>query len=695
MIRDYVDTSLTPHELGDLLTMAGFELEDLHVTEGEPVLDIKVMANRGDGLSALGIAREILAKDANSTPTELYKAAARRFPNADEQHEPTYAQDGKFSVRVETEDSPRIAFRFFEDVYNGDSPVWLQKRLHAAGVRSISLLVDLTNYVMLDVGQPLHAFDFEKIKGGKMIVRNAKAGETLTTLNDQEHHFLGGELIIEDDERIIDLCGIMGGLNTEVDSNTRILLLQGAHFNNNSVRKTRKKLNIASEASYRFERYVDPEIVVGALNRYAALYCAIRENRDDAWLATTFEPGTFNAMQGVLDVRSKVPESAAIQVRSARVEHLLGMQVSAAEQVRHLTALGFSCQTTNGSMSVIPPSWRPDILREEDVAEEVGRVHGYDRIPESAPRVSTLRGGVFGLPRIKDIVRETMLRCGYTQVMSHTLLDRHPLEFSKRKAAVRTPHSPELAFLRDSLLPGLASAAKRNGARDLHLFEIGNVFVQGEIQIDESPELAILSCGALDQPHWRADQKAEADFFSVKGVLEAVAQAIGIDVHVDLPRIPDPRFHPTRQAGLLVDEGVLWVGYFGQIHPDIAEELGLPEVTILAEMDLLVLASEHEENRHYGAISRNPSVRRDIAILISKDVPFQKIEQAVVAACGNLLEKHWLFDVYEGKGVPEGHHSLAIALQFRMHGENMTDEGANEVRDKAIQAVEALGGKIR
>jgi len=679
MLRDFVTTALNAEQLGDLLTMAGFELEGIEEIESDSVLDVKVVANRGDGLSAFGLAREILAKDEAATATELYTRATQRFPAAD-----INASDvaSRVKITIETPACSRYAARLFDDVQNGDAPDWIQRRLRQAGLRPISLLVDITNYVMLELGQPLHAFDFPTLRGAQIRVRGAVAGESLTTLNGVDHKLRPHHMVIADADRAVAVAGVMGGSETEVSSSTRQCLLESAHFDSLSVRKTRKELGLNTDASYRFERSVDPDGVVAALNRFAELYEA----------ATGQKP-----VPGVVDEYQTRPDARSVSLSLKRTVELLGMDVTMAEVVRYLTSLGFTIESaTEDHLSAKVPTWRPDITRFEDLVEEVARVHGYDRIPETPLRGQAVPAGVFGIPRLCDLAREAMLRCGLQQIMSHSLRDAHPLDFvPERRVGPRNPHSPEMAYLRDSLLPGLADAAVRNGAKNLALFEVGRVFVKGEYQVDESPEISLLLTGSPGAPHWAANEAKPADFWALKGIIEELAAALGDQVSFDYPRSPDRRFHPTRQSGVLLDQNRSWAGTIGQIHPDIAEELGLPAETFLAELDILVFAIHDNAEFPLRSISRNPAVRRDIAFTLPKATAWSEIESAIRASGGEELEVFWLFDVYDGKGIDEGHHSLGVALQFRRQGENLTDEIANTLRDQVIAAVGALGASLR
>lgn len=681
MLRALVETKLTATELGGLLTMAGFELEGIEQVGTDDVLDIKVMANRGDGLSALGLAREILAKDSEAKATELYDRLANRIALGDESGNPG------IRVTIDTPDCNRFAARLIRGVKNGASPAWLQSAVEACGMRPISLIVDLTNFVMLQTGQPLHAYDLAKLGGPEIGVRMAKPGEKLTTLDAVEHTLTAEHMVIASPTAAVGLAGVMGGASTECSSDTVDILVEGASFVNTRVRKTRKENGLNTDASYRFERSVDPDGVVSALNRFVELYM------ECVGAGTPLEAGV---QTGLADLYPQPPAKREVTLRVQRASELLGMAITSGEAIQYLSRLGMEIRADGDQLRVSLPSWRPDIVRETDLIEELGRVHGYENIPESPIVGVALRGGVTGVPRLADQARAALLRAGCDQVINHTLRDKHALDFSEDwRMGPRNPHSPEMALLRDSLLPGLAESALRNGGRNIHLFEIGQVFLQGDYQIDESPEVAILSTGQLSKSHWSGGDPADADFFSIKGMVEELAGALSDSITFDLPRDPDRRFHPTRQAGVLLDNGRLWAGTVGQIHPDVAEQLGLPEATFMAELDLLVFAIQDDIEHAIKDISRHPATRRDIAVMISKDVPFAQVIDAVKAACGDVLEDSWLFDVYEGTGVPEGSHSLAIALQFRKMSATFTDDEANAVRDRAVAAVTNLGGVLR
>lgn len=666
MIRDFVQTDHSAEQLADLLTMAGFEVEDLFEADGDFVFDIKVCSNRGDGLSALGLAREIYAKDPNSRPTELFHRAAGRFKSNDD-GQPSGL---KCPLKVETETCDGFAYRGFSRVKNGTSPEWMQKRLTQAGMRPISLLVDVTNYVMLELGQPLHAYDLKKLAGPAIIVRQAKEGEKLKTLNGDDHDLKPNQMMICDASGPIGAAGIMGGETTEVDASTSEVLLESAHFSNTSVRKTRKQMGLNTEASYRFERSVDPDGMVAALNR-------VRDMLKDAGQGDACLPG-------VTQYRSPKGDKGPISLNLNRARVLLGFQFGDDEAVNALTRLGFKIAKESGSLKVTPPSWRFDILREEDLIEDIGRVLGYDRIPELLPVGTVSGGGLHGAAQWHDALISRCLELGVNQAMTHSLAGEHPLTSPYvNPALIRNPGSPDLAMMRSSLLPGLADAVRRNGGSCLPFFELGPVFASEKGTPSTRKSWAVIASGPLGDANRKGDPVASADFFWVKSIFEDLfgRQA--------LQESSDPRFHPTRQACLSIGYGV-----FGELHPEVLDKLGLPAGTVAGEI-ILDWELFGEKKVHYHALSRTPSIRRDIAFSIPKSVPFASIEKEIADASGENLEDIWLFDVYEGKGIPEGEHSLAAALTFRKPGETFTDEEANQVRDAVVRALESLGAKQR
>lgn len=680
MLRDFVDTNLNAEQIGDLLTMAGFELEGIEEVDGDAVLDIKVVSNRGDGLSVFGLSREVLAKDLEAKPTALYTRAAGRLADSNLTE---HFQLEPNAATVEAEECKRFAVRGVNSsrpLGNLSSPEWMQKRLAQAGMRPISLLVDLTNYVMLELGQPLHAFDRDLLSEGRVVVRHAKPGEKLTTLNGEEHE-LSGQMMICDAEKPVGVPGVMGGLDTEVNDATTRLLLESANFLNLNVRKTRKQLGLSTEASYRFERSVDPEGVVAATRRFTEL---LVESAPDVQVSN------------ILDLYPRPPVLVPVKVRVQRASRLLGMEITLSQAEQYLSRLGMSVTVSGESeLTVTPPSWRPDIVREEDLVEELGRVHGFDLIPERLPEGSTTLGGSKGTYRQADLVRESLVRSGFVQIMSHSLRDYSALDALGERVAPRNPASPEHCVLRNSLLSCLGEAARRNGSRDLHLFEVGKVFSRSGSSTSEVLHAAALSVGALWPINRKGDTVPSADFFSLKTALADafVTLALGQALELTVPTAIDERFHPTRQASVTLSGEV--VGIIGQIHPEVADKEGLLPETVLFEINLEAIFANGQPRIDQKSISRNPAVRRDLAVVVEKTLPFSVLESAIRKGAGDVLEKHWLFDVYEGTGIEPGKHSLGIGLQFRKHGANFTDEEANQVRDAIVAELVSVGATLR
>lgn len=668
MIRDWVNTSLSAEEISDLLTMTGFEIEEIVSVEGEPMLDVNIMANRGDGASVRGLAREILAKSTEHQPTENWKNYSTERDGFIAHTNPT-----PFKIDIQTENCTRFCALLIEDVVNGESPDWLQKRLRQIGQKPISLLVDLANYVMFEIGQPLHTYDSDKLTGDTIIIRESKKGETLTTLDEEERKLEDSMMMICDGSGIIGIAGVMGGATTEASSETKNCLLESAHFVNTSVRATRTKLGMHTEASYRFERSVDPEFCKNAIIRFAELYSEITGEE---------------IKHSIVDVYPSKPEQKELSVKMQKANDRLGMDVPTEDAKGYLTRLGCNILSEeNNTLKVSIPSWRIDLQREEDLIEEIGRMHGYEKIPDELPIGSTPVGGVHGFEKLQEVIRESVLLSGFDQMLSHTMRSLHPLDAQGDRIKVRTPHSPEIENLRNSLLPCLAEACLKNGGDNVHLFEMGKVFCCGK----ETVSLALLSSGKFEGETWLESDKSQADFYSLKGVLEDLASHIHANFSVNPSQ--DARLHPTRQASIQLNG--ISCGVFGQIHPDISEESNLKEYTVLAELNISELESLKELDVSYQPISRQPAIRRDLSIVVNKETPFAQIQKAIQTGAGESLEDSWLFDVYDGKGIEDGQHSLAIAMILRKMDATFTDEEANLVRDSVVQELAKLGATIR
>lgn len=666
MLRDFVETQLGPAELCDLLTMAGFEVEGTEEIEGDTVLEIKVCSNRGDGLSALGLSREILAKEPMSRPTSLYLRAIAGFPREDD----NASSELSVPLNVSSPTCDRFAYRGFHGFKNGHAPEWIAKRLHQAGMRPISFLVDVTNYVMLEIGQPLHAYDLRKLRGPKIGVRNATVGESIRTLDGVDRKLEPSNMVIVDEVGPIGIAGVMGGENTEVDEATTDVLLEAAHFDHQSVRATRKQVGLNTEASYRFERSVDPALVTAALNRVTDLV-------EDAGQQGAVLSGITRFDAGLGEAGSKV-----VRLRLDRARALLGFAFSDEEAVTALSNLGFVLSGLgNGKYDVEIPSWRFDVEREVDLVEDIGRVLDYDRIPESMPVGQTTVGGVFDEYKRYDQALTLALQCGLDQAMTHSLVGESPMNSSSRALVpLQNPASPDTAFVRNSLLPGLAGALLRNAPSGKPFFEIGPIFSRGEEGYVTGKSFGFMGFGPMIQPNRQQESFPQIDFIWAKAQLDQIFGELSYQPS------SDPRFHRGRQAEI---SGHVR-GVVGQLHPKVADDIGLPRSTVAAEIEF-PQSGEHQRGVSYHPISKTPSIRRDIAISISKSVPYSSIEEVVRKSAGALLEGIWLFDVYSGPGIEEGHHSLAFAITLRKPASTFTDQEANQVRDAIVSELGKLG----
>ncbi len=672
-LKEYVEVQASPEELAHRLTMAGLEVEAIEQGDGQPVLNVKVTPNRGDCLSIVGVAREVAA---------LYGLPLRHpMPAALSTDPGEAAQLARVEI-IDPDLCPRYAARIVLDVRVAPSPAWMQQRLLDAGMRPINNVVDVTNYVMLELGQPLHAFDLDLIPQGHIVVRRARPGERIVTLDGVERELQPEMLAICDATHPMAIAGVMGGSETEVTDSTRRVLLESAHFHPTSIRRTSQRLQLSTEASYRFERVVDPGGVVAALDRACALLAQI---------------GAGVPVPGVVDVYPRPVEERTVTLRPERCNLLLGLQLDAETMVDCLRRLQLPAERRDGKIVVRVPTFRPDLRIEEDLAEEVGRVYGYENIPERLPFGHTHRGGDSPNTRLIRPLQEAFVRAGLVEVHTHTLRAPGPLDDPHRVAVrVRNAASEELSTLRNSLIPSMMDVVLHNLARrqtEIFLFEVGAVFAQlPDGEYEERLKAGFVLTGSVFPPSWDARYPA-ADFFTAKGVVQVLLEAVGIETAEYLP-LSDPRFHPGRSARVLVQGRE--VGIFGELHPEVLEQLDITRRSVLAgEFDVEALWSFASARTRYEPLPRYPAVLRDIAVVVPEEVPYQTVENTVREAGGALLESVKLFDVYRGERIPAGSRSLALSLTFRSPERTLTDAEVDAVVDGIVRALEQHGARLR
>jgi phenylalanyl-tRNA synthetase beta chain len=561
----------------------------------------------------------------------------------------------------------------------GPSPAWLVKRLEAMGQRSVNNVADITNYVMLEMGQPLHAFDLDRLRGRRIIVRAAKPGEKITTLDKEERDLTSEMLVIADAERPVALAGIKGGEDSGITETTTDVLLEAAYFTPWQVRATSKALGLSTEASYRFERGTDPEIVPVASDRASAMIAEIAGGE---------------VFAGLIDVYPQKSERDRIRFRRARYMLVTGLPIELGEAERILRSLGFKVEADveDDSLRAIAPSWRVDVSMEEDLIEEVARIAGYDRVKTTLPG-SAGSGAYLEGEDGRRAARRALTSMGYHEAISFSFVNGETDEMlseagAEARLALRNPIDETQAHLRVTLLGGLLKSLERNfnhGARNVRLFEIGKCFVAaGDERPVETERLAIVGSGARNEDDWQ-DSAARLDFYDVKGAIEAVAESLGL---------PAPEFHPLGDAGFLHPgrAAEVWlgreeIGLVGQLHPRVAAGYKFKQPVFVAELNLkLMLLADRVEVR-YHPLPKFPTVVRDLALLIDTDVSFADVEDAINALEIAELVGVRLFDRYAGKELPRGKHSIALSLRYRAADRTLTDEEVNALHESVVETL--------
>ena len=665
-LRDFVDVTVSPETLGEALTLRGFELSGIDRIGEDAVLDFEVTANRPDALSVIGFAREV--GTAYSLPVK--PLVPKPLPST-----PT----GDVAVTLEAPDlCPRYAAAV-ADVTIAPSPAWLATRLQAAGVRPVNNVVDVTNYVLLELGQPMHAFDLAKLAGRQIRVRRAAAGERIKTLDGVDRALDPQMLVIADGEKAQAVAGVMGGGLSEVSSTTKTIVLESAFFDPRSVRQTSKRLGLKTEASARFERGADANAAVKGIERAVALLEEI---------------GAGTSRGGAVD-KYPVPVAArTIALRRGRIEQILGLAIADPDVERILEGLGFQFRRTNAGWDVDAPTFRVDVLREVDLIEEVARHHGYDRLPAAFPAPSAPPGPSDpGIARDR-LVRRVLLAAGCSEALTFSFIDA---AFAAHFADERTivpignPLSAQFSVLRPSLLPGLLASVAHNRHRehaDVRLFELGASVTRA----GESRHVAVALTGGT--AHWSTPQRP-IDFFDAKGLVEAVSAALQVEAVFDGAALPS---YLVRGRGAAVSVAGRRIGSVGMLAPAIVASAGLSSIdeVYVAELDLDALtASQSTSGLTVQPLPRYPSIARDISIVVDETLPAESVRGTIRAAGPDTLVSVREFDRYQGKGVPDGRVSLSLRLTFRSPERTLTDAEAETAMKKILNALKDAHNAIQ
>lgn len=648
----------------------------------EVILEFELTANRADCFSVIGLAREVAA---------LTGAPLRR---------PILSLKEKGSrkasslVTVEIADPslcPRFAARVLENVRVGPSPLWMQKRLQAAGMRPINNVVDVTNFVMWEMGQPMHAYDYDLLSRHAITVRRAAAGEKLTTLDGVKRELTDQMIVIADATQVVGLAGVMGGLATEVTEGTRTVLLEAAAFHGPSIRRTSRALGLRSEASSRFERGVDVAAIVNALDRAAKLL---------------EDMGACQVCPGIVDNYPGVALPRQITLVPEWVNNFLGTNIAAPDMVAMLRRLEFGVEGTS-PYRVTVPSWRSDVQREEDLAEEIARLYGYEKIPATMPVGTVRQGGENYTKHVCGVIREAMIAMGLTEVITYSFTSQKEMDklqlpsdsVLRQAISLRNPIVEEFQVMRTTLLGGLLDAVVRNQARrveNLRIFEMGAVYIPKSIPLKELPQEPLMLAGVFTgQRHesgW-CQSREIVDFYDVKGVLEQLLDTLAIEDYAFQPG-ERPFLHPGKSAILLI--GGQEVGWLGELHPAVVEAFDLTQKVLAFEVAVSPLVSAARLIPRYCPVPRFPAVSRDLALLVPVSVSAAAVERAIRQAGGPLLHDVLLFDVYTGEQVETGYRSLAYSLTYQAPDRTLTDQEIDEsVHNVIVHLAETLAVKLR
>jgi len=678
MICSEKELGMSENHEGILVLPADYEVgRPLTDYIGDAIFDIDITPNRADCLSVMGIAREIAALTGKP-----FRLPDLGYPESDKAVE-SYA-----SVEIEAPElCPRYCATIIEGITIGPSPRWMQDRLAACGARPINNIVDVTNYVMLEFGQPLHSFDYKQVRGNKIIVRRAAQGETMYTLDEQERKFDSNILLITDAERPVAVAGIMGGLSSEVREFTTSILLESANFNQAAIHHGSQELKLASEASARFEKGLNPGLAIMAARRATQLIAQF---------------GGGKAAKGVIDIYPGEKKGKPVTVNEHDVKRLLGIDLKL-ERIREcLELLGLSCRKGDANNILVDdPWWRNDISCSADLVEEVARITGYDNIPETMLSASLPCGASAQAVSFRQELKDIMAAAGFQEIITYPLTNPETMQkLSSAPAAVpvamlkiANPMSRELEYLRTSLRMGVLSVLSRNQRNregNIRLFEAAKVFIP---RADGLPGENEILCALVDtvtpEVYWQSKSRP-VDFYLVKGIVEALLARFGVQAGY-LPG-NDATLNSAKSADIMV--GADKLGVIGEVHPAVLKNFDIFEPAILFELDVDMLLTLASKPLVYMAVSRYPAITRDIAMIVDAAVAYQKIVDIVRAF--SLVSGMQLFDLYEGKQVPAGKKSMAIRLTYQSAGQTLKDEEVDKVQQRILERLsKELGAVLR
>jgi len=670
-LRELTGTELSPEKIRERLTNVGLPVDAVEARGDDFLLDVELPSNRGDCLSHLGIAREVAVIEKSQVSSPKSQVSKTDGLAAD-----------FTSVVIEDPDlCPRYAARIVRRAKIAPSPGWLTKKLEVIGQRPINNVADITNYVLHELGQPLHAFDLTKLEENRIVVRRAHSGETIKTLDGVDRKLDQQMLVIADAQCAVAVAGVMGGEDTEISDATTEILIESAYFNPASVRRTAKLLGLNTEASHRFERGTDPEGVIRAQERCVAMICELAG-------------GT--ATEDALDVYPQPLKMRDVILRPPRVEAITSLRVETEEMLRILTALGFELKEQDGgSLRFTLPSWRHDVAIEEDLVEEVARHTGYDQIQTALPSGSTA-GEYHSTEARKRALRRSLAGSGYDEAIGFSFIERTndfevlpELRAAGDASVVLTnPIIEEASQMRQTLLPGLLKSVQHNinhGNRNVSLFELGRVFAAlkpGELPA-EREALALVATGGLMLAH-RAQSERELDFYDLKGALEAGAEAMN-SLSFDFEAAEIKHLRAGQSASIQIGETAL--GSIGRLSESVAREYKFRQPVYVAEVDVTALLESKELPVLYSPLPRFPSIVRDVSLLVARELTAAELIRAVAEHEPRNFVRTEFVGTYEGEGIPEDKRSITIRIEYRAEDRTLRDEEVDEIHWPVVESL--------
>ncbi|MCR5690595.1 MAG: phenylalanine--tRNA ligase subunit beta, partial [Eubacterium sp.] len=631
--------------------------------------EYEVTSNRVDCFGVLGIAREAAATFRKPFVPPVVTETGNEEKTED-----------YISVSVEDTDlCSRYVARVVKDIKIGPSPEWMQRRLAASGIRPINNIVDITNYVMEEYAQPMHAYDLDTIAGKKIVVKRAKEGETFQTLDGQDRELDSSVLMICDGEKSVGIAGIMGGENSKITDDVKTMLFEAACFDGTNIRLSGKKLGLRTDAQAKFEKGLDPNTTMEAMNRA----CQLIE-----------ELGAGVVVGGCVDVYPKKKEPIEVPYDVDRINSLLGIDASEEEMCQYWSMVDLI--PNKEKKTVFIPTWRQDVLRLADLAEEVARFYGYDKIPTSLPKGEATQGGLSYQTEISNMIRTVVETFGFSEGMTYSfespkVFDKLLLpEDSKLRQAIEisNPLGVDYSMMRTSPLNGMLTSLSTNfnhRNKDVRLYEMANIYLPKALPLTELPEERMQICLGM---------YGEGDFFDMKGCVEEVMEKLGIESKASyMPKNKHPFLHPGRQADVLLDGRE--AGYIGEVHPEVADNYDMKTRVYVAVLDVEMLADLADFDVKYEGIAKFPAVTRDISLVMKKTVMAGQIEEVIRTAGGKLLEDYHLFDVYEGENVAKDEKSLAYSIRFRAKDRTLEDKDITELMDGILKKLQELNVTLR